>query len=142
MRCTEGDFHFIDLLGLHFEEDFSAVPETRGWLATLHRTTGLHLPSPMMYPAPLLQAATQHAYTLYPWLKHIAIPAWIQNQTWASFWAWADSVQRVVGTQENGYGTRMPLTAMAPSVIEELGPMTVIIDDPRDALRWFFGDEG
>lgn len=111
IREREG-FHLADLLALRMRTVLVVVPgESRGLSALLARLTGLRIPA-RFYPEPLLNLADWHLCQQFPWLDELRLPQSLRAGDWGMFWAWADTVQRRVGSEENDWGRSFPVEPM------------------------------
>lgn len=134
MSCRDGGFHFIDLLSLHLKVRLN-VAGCRGMLALLHRLTDAHLPALAMYPRTMVEAACEHLYAQYPWLRPIEVPGWVRANDWAAFWGWVDHIQCKVGTDADGHGTDYSVTEMPAHTRTPDGGQVVVIEADPAMLR-------
>ena len=100
------EFHFLDLLSLHFRAqlDLRFDLRTRGLLALMHQLSGLSiLPSPGHFPWPVVEILREELHQQHPWLINLRPVAFVHPEKgwvdWALFWAWADRIQERICTR-------------------------------------------
>lgn len=116
IREREG-FHLVDLLALRMRTVLAVPGESRSLSALLARLTGLELPA-RFYPPPLMDIADAHLCEQFPWLNGLRLPKDLRAGDWAMFWAWVDTVQRRVGTEENDWGRDFPVEPIGADRLE------------------------
>lgn len=94
------EFHFLDLLSLHFRAqlDLRFDFKTRGLLALMHQLSGLYLlPHPALFPGPLVEILRDELHEQHTWLEPLRSPPFVHPERnwadWSIFWAWADLTQ-------------------------------------------------
>lgn len=94
------EFHFIDLLGLHFgaQLDLPFDPRTRGLLALMHQLSGMRFfMHPALFPWPLVTVMREELHQQHPWLTSLRTPPFVHPERnwidWTLFWAWVDKTQ-------------------------------------------------
>jgi hypothetical protein len=123
------EFHFIDLLGLHFRAQLDLpFGETRGLLALMHHLSGLHLlPSPALFPWPLVEIMREDVHEQHRWLAALRTPPFVHPERnwadWAVFWAWADKAQAracaSLGVAPDGFPVRRSQRITATFIVIE-----------------------
>lgn len=95
------EFHFLDLLSLHFRAqlDLAFDPRTRGLLALIQHLSGLHVFTHVgQFPWPVIESIREDLHAQHPWLAPLRAVAFVDLERgradWSLFWAWADRVQR------------------------------------------------
>jgi hypothetical protein len=92
-------FHFVDLLSLHFRAQLDIPFDTkaRGLLYLMWQISGLPLPHAGMYPPPLVEAMREELHEQHSWLCSLRTPPFVHPERnwvdWALFWGWVDRTQ-------------------------------------------------
>jgi hypothetical protein len=124
------EFHFIDLLSLHFRAQLD-LPETRGLLALMRQLSGLSVGSLMLFSGPLVEVLREELHEQHPWLLPLRTPPFVHPERnwadWAMFWAWADKAQAracdSLGVAPDGFPVRRA---------ERISVTFIVITDPDD----------
>jgi hypothetical protein len=125
------EFHFIDLLSLHFRAQLD-LPETRGLLPLMQRLSGLSLlGNLMLFPGPLIEILREELHDQHPWLLPLRTPPFVHPERnwadWALFWAWVDKTQirtcDSLGVAPDGFPVRRA---------ERISATFIVITDPDD----------
>lgn len=129
MTEAEEEFHFLDLLSLHFRAqlDLPFAPGTRGLLALMHQLSGLHiLPSTALFPWPVVEAIREDLHEQHPWLAPLRPPPFVHPERnradWPVFWGWADKVQErtcaSLGIEPGAFPVRRSQRISATFIVE------------------------